>query len=147
LRCLATAVLTLLLAVTVTGESPSASRDPAFRVIVHNDVRGTQISRTLVSSIFLREALRWGDGLRIQPVDQSLRSPVRAEFSEAVLEKSIDGVQLLWTRKLAKGVIPPVVKSSDEEVIAYIARTEGAIGYVSPTVPLPPTVKALDIIE
>jgi hypothetical protein len=39
------------------------------------------------------------------------------------------------------------VKSSDEEVIAYVAKTKGSIGYVSPSASLPPTVRAVTIVD
>ena len=146
LRCFATAVLALSLATTIQGGSSAAS-ERTFQVIVHQDVQGTQIPRADLSAIFLKDALRWGDGRRVEPVDQSLRSPVRKDFSEAVLHKSVDGIQLLWSRKVTRGVMPPAVKSTDEEVIAHVAETEGAIGYVSAGLPLPPTVKVLDVIE
>lgn len=146
MRCFATAVVAFSLAVAIGGASPAAG-EASFQVIVHRDVQGTQIPRADLSAIFLKDALRWGDGRRVEPVDQSLRSPVRKDFSEAVLQKSVDGIQLLWSRKVTRGVMPPVVKSTDEEVIAHVAENEGAIGYVSAGVPLPPTVKVLDIIE
>jgi ABC-type phosphate transport system substrate-binding protein len=146
LRCFATVVLALFVGVTMAGESPAAG-DMAFQVIVHQDVQGTQIPRPILSSIFLKEALRWGDGHRVEPVDQSLRSRVRQEFSKVVLHESIDGIQMLWNRKVVKGVMPPIVKSTDEEVLAFVAQTKGAIGYVSLGVSLPSTVKVLEIVE
>jgi ABC-type phosphate transport system substrate-binding protein len=38
----------------------------------------------------------------------------------------------MWTKKsFREGLTPPAVKSGDAEVIEYIKRTPGAIGYVS----------------
>jgi ABC-type phosphate transport system substrate-binding protein len=81
------------------------------------------------------------------PVDQSLRSPVRATFSEYVLNEPLEGIHALWRRKINEGVRPPKVRSSDEEVIAFVAETKGSIGYVSLSTPLPPTVKALVLVD
>jgi hypothetical protein len=39
------------------------------------------------------------------------------------------------------------VKGSDEEVIAYVASTPGAIGYVSSVVNLPEGVKLMALVE
>jgi len=147
LRCLAAAALTFLLLVTLAGESPATAADPSFQVIVHPEVEGTQIPRTVLSSIFLKEAARWGDGRPVAPVDQSLRSPVRATFSEYVLNKPVDGVQALWHRKMIQGVRPPIVKSSDADVIAYVAKTSGSIGYVSLSAPLPATVRVVTVVD
>jgi ABC-type phosphate transport system substrate-binding protein len=44
-------------------------------------------------------------------------------------------------------VRPPAVKGSDAEVVAFVLKTEGAVGYVSKAAALPPGVKAIAIIE
>jgi ABC-type phosphate transport system substrate-binding protein len=147
LRSLVTAVLTVLLPVAVAGQSPDAAADPTFQVIVHPEVEGSQIPRAVLSAIFLKEATRWGNGRAVTPVDQSLRSPVRATFSEHVLQKPVDGIPAFWHRKMAQGVRPPIVKASDEEVIAYVAKTTGSIGYVSLSATLPETVRAVIILD
>ena len=147
MRCVAAVALTLLLLFSVAGESPATAADPTFQVIVHPEVEGTQIRREVLSSIFLREVGSWGDGGRIQPVDQSLRSPVRATFSEYVLNEPAEGIHALWRRKMNEGVKPPKVRSSDAEVIDFVAKTQGSIGYVSLSTPLPPTVRALVLVD
>jgi len=50
-----------------------------------------------------------------------------------------------WQRKMSQGVTPPPVRTTDEEVVAYVARTPGAIGYVSSAVALPETVRAIEV--
>jgi ABC-type phosphate transport system substrate-binding protein len=122
-----------------------AGADSSYRVIVHPQVKGTQIPRTALSSIFLKQAKVWGDGSAVLPVDQSVRSPVRKSFSSDVLQQGLVEVQVYWQRKMSSGVVPPPVKPSDEEVVAYVASTPGAIGYVSAGAPLPDSVKAVEI--
>ena len=39
------------------------------------------------------------------------------------------------------------MKGSDEEVIAFVAKTEGAVGYVSKAAVLPAGVKAVAVID
>ena len=147
MRRVATAVLSLLLLVSVAGASPAAAAEPTFQVIVHPEVEGTQIRRAVLSSIFLMESPNWGSGGRVRPVDQSLRSPVRAQFSEYVLNESVEAIHELWRRKMSQGVRPPKVRSSDAEVIEYVASTKGSIGYVSLSTPLPPTVRVLTLVD
>ena len=79
--CLVT--VTALLIVAATGERPAAAAEPAFQVIVHPEVAGTQISRTVLAAIF----------------------------------------------------------------VAYVAETEGAIGYVTPSAALPAAVKAIAVVD
>ncbi len=146
MRRILLAVLALIVLVAPAGESPAAA-ESGFRVIVHPSVGGARIPRQVLSSIFLRESARWENRLSVAPVDQSLNSPVRAAFSNDVLETPIEGISALWHRKMRSGVIPPPVKASDQDVIAYVAKTKGAIGYVSFAAALPSTVRPVDIID
>jgi len=54
-----------------------------------------------------------------------------------------------WQKQMfaANPLRPPAVKGSDAEVIAFVAKTEGAVGYVSKATTLPPGVKALAVID
>ena len=135
----------LALAVLVAGALPVVSADASFRVIVHPQVKGSQIPRAALTSIFLKQAPRWGDGTAVRPVDQSVRSLVRKSFSGDVLQQGIVEVQVYWQRKMTAGVVPPPVKTSDEEIVSFVASTPGAIGYVSAATALPDSVKAVEI--
>ena len=124
-------VSVLAAAVLAVGAAQVVSADAPFRVIVHPQVKGSQIPRAALSSIFLKQAPKWGDGSSVLPVDQSVRSSVRKSFSGDVLQQGIVEVQVYWQRKMATGVTPPPVKTSDEEIVSFVASTPGAIGYVS----------------
>lgn len=135
----------LALAVLAAGALPVVSADASFRVIVHPQVKGSQIPRSALTSIFLKQAPKWGDGTAVLPVDQSVRSIVRKSFSGDVLQQGIVEVQVYWQRKMSAGVVPPPVKTSDEEIVSFVASTPGAIGYVSAATALPDSVKAIEI--
>lgn len=137
----------LLVSGLAVAAVPSPAAGMAFRVIVHHEVKGARISRSVLSSIFLKQAPRWGDGRAILPVDQSVRSDVRRTFSGDVLLQGVAEVQLYWQRKMSAGVVPPPVKASDEEVVAFVAATPGAIGYVTATAPLPDSVRAIELSD
>lgn len=138
-------VSVLAAAVLAVGAAPVASADATYRVIVHPQVKGSQIPRAALTSIFLKQAPKWGDGSTVLPVDQSVRSPVRKAFSSDVLQQGLVEVQVYWQRKMAGGVTPPPVKTSDEEIVSFVASTPGAIGYVSSSTPLPDSVKMVEI--
>jgi len=142
-RVLVSFVLAAGLAVLATS-SPAAT---PFRVIVHHEVKGGKISRAALSSIFLKQAPKWGDGSVIAPVDQSVRSEVRRTFSGDVLLQGIAEVQIYWQRRMSSGVTPPPVKISDDDVVAFVGSTPGAIGYVSATTALPDTVKTIELAD
>jgi ABC-type phosphate transport system substrate-binding protein len=140
------AVLSILIVAALAGgPARVVCADARFRVIVHPSVKGTQIPRAALSSIFLKQAAKWGDGTVAQPVDQSIRSSVRMSFSADVLGQGLVEVQVYWQRQIATGRLPPPVKTSDEEIVSYVASTPGAIGYVSTETPLPDSVRPLAV--
>jgi len=124
---------------------PSVGADAGVRVIVNPQVKGNMISRAALTQIFLKQAPRYADGVTAQPVDQSVKSPVRTAFSSRVLGQAILEVQVYWHRKMSQGVTPPPVRTSDEDVVAFVAQTPGAIGYVSSVTELPETVRAIEV--
>jgi ABC-type phosphate transport system substrate-binding protein len=135
------------MAVLAAGLVPSSGADSAYRVIVHPGVKGSQIPRATLSSIFLKQAPRWGDGSPVLPVDQSMRSPIRRSFAADVLQRPLMELQIFWNRRMATGIAPPPVKQTDEEIVAFVAATPGSIGYVSSTQPLPESVRQIAIVE
>lgn len=143
-RCV---VFVAALALVAAATAPVISADAPFRVIVHPQLKGSQIHRAALSSIFLKQAPRWGDGSEVRPVDQSVRSSVRGAFCGEVHRQGIAEVQIYWQRKMARGVTPPPVKTSDQEIVAFVASTPGAIGYVSARTPLPASVKAVEMVD
>jgi ABC-type phosphate transport system substrate-binding protein len=148
LRRTSLAAVTVLALAATPIHNPVASADLSFLVVVHPATEGTQIKRQTLSSIFLKKADRWGStGLPAHPVDQSMRSPVRAAFTEQVLARPLDGIQFYWAEMIRKGVIPPPVKQSDADVIEYVASTKGAIGYVSLDAVVPSTVRTLSVTD
>jgi len=76
---------------------------------------------------------------------------VRKGFSESVLHMPVMAVVQYWGKQLAavaaSSLRPPIVKASDDEVLLYVAKTSGAVGYVSSGTALPPGVKAVTIID
>lgn len=136
-----------LLAVLAMGLAPSSGAEGRYQIIVHPGVKGTQIPRTTLSSIFQKKAPRWGDGSPVLPVDQSMRSPVRQSFAADVLQQPMVEVQMFWSRRMARGVMPPPVKQTDEDVVKFVAATPGAIGYVSSQAELPDSVRSVAVVE
>jgi ABC-type phosphate transport system substrate-binding protein len=138
---------TAALAAAVVG---TADATGPFVVIVNASVIGTNVRRADLAAVFLKKSLRWGDGSPASPVDQSSTSPVRRGFSETVLQMPVMAVVQYWGRQLASpaaSVRLPAVKESDEDVLVYVSKTSGAVGYVSTGTALPTGVKAVTIIE
>ncbi len=119
-----------------------------FQVIVHPSSTAAEMERAEVARFFLRQSLKWSDGQAVLPVDQSARSVVRDAFSKGVLKQPLPAVETYWQRQIASGrAVPPPVKTSDAEVLAYVASTPGAIGYVVGGMNLTPGVKLVKLKE
>ena len=119
-------------------------------VVVNTSVPGTSVRRADLAAVFMKKALRWGDGSPASPVDQSGTSSVRKAFSENVLQMPVTAVLQYWQRQLLSSAAAarlPTVKASDDDVLAYVAKTKGSVGYVSAGATLPPDVKAVSVVD
>jgi ABC-type phosphate transport system substrate-binding protein len=67
--------------------------------------------------------------VKLKPVDNHA---AQAEFLSKVLQLNASRYDSLWTMKSFRdGLVPPVSKAGDEEIIAFVKATPGAIGYVT----------------
>jgi ABC-type phosphate transport system substrate-binding protein len=128
-----------LVLVALAGPRPAAAAD-AFKVIVNARMTGRTVSRETLTQVYLGKAERWGDGKPVTAVDLSTTSPVRASFSQTILGMSVVSVRMYWTRTMVSDHFPPMVRSTDEDVIAFVSSRTGSVGYVSADAVLPDTV-------
>jgi ABC-type phosphate transport system substrate-binding protein len=126
-------VLLSVVAMAALLAAPSgATTQPAFRVIVNPGNPTGSIERRTVADAFLKKTTRWPDGSLIRPVDLGGQSPTRQRFSEDILGRSVSAVRSYWQQLVFSGRdLPPPELDTDEEVIRYVLRYAGAIGYVS----------------
>ena len=139
--------LVLSALIALFGATALQAQD-ALRVIVNPSVPGASIDRKALADIYLKRVSRWSSGMIIEPIDQSAGAPLRTRFSPMVFSQPTVWVTTQWLRQMTerKG-FPPAVKTSDQDVIAYVAKTKGAIGYVGVDPPLDETVKVLKFLE
>ncbi len=104
----------------------------AFQIIVNRKNPTAAVSRDLVAQAFLKRTSRWNTGAAIRPVDLDADSTTRRAFSRTVLARSVSAVRNYWRQRLFSGRdIPPPELDSDAAVARYVAKHEGAIGYVT----------------
>src|SRR5258706_9438292 len=138
----ALAVFALLLCAAAHGSAGAGD----FVVIVNAGNPVAALTRRAVSDIFLKKTTTWSDGERTKPVDLQVTSAIRESFSRAVHRRPARDLAEFWQREIFSGRgVPPPQKASEVEVIDYVARTPGAIGYVAAGIPLPPGVRAIQI--
>jgi ABC-type phosphate transport system substrate-binding protein len=96
-------------------------------VIANSDV---SVSADEVRDIFLGEK-QFAGGTKLIVIDNAA---MQSGFLSQVMHMDAAKYNGIWTKKSFRdGLTPPAVKSGDAEVIEFIKRTPGAIGYVSST--------------
>ena len=111
----------------------SASQGSAFavKVIAHSSVKVSQVTLEELKGVFLETRTSLSDGSHVEPV--LLRSgDVHDAFVRQYTGKSVAGLESYYRSLVftGKGAMPKILKS-DAEVLAYVKKTKGAIGYVS----------------
>jgi TonB family protein len=102
----------------------------SVKVVANQSIGASAISADELKSLFLEEKNSLNDGTHVEPV-LAKGGAAHEAFVKDYLGKS-DSVLQTYYRSLVfsgKGSMPKAV-GSDAEVVAYVARTRGAIGYV-----------------
>lgn len=111
------------------AEAPSA---PGYVIIVNPSNAQAAANRRFLSDVFLKKTTRWPNGEVIRPVDQDPDSAVRRKFSEEILNRSVTAVRSYWQQVIFSGRdVPPPELPSDAEVVSYVLKNAGAVGYIS----------------
>ncbi|HEV3188846.1 MAG TPA: hypothetical protein VGY54_00040 [Polyangiaceae bacterium] len=123
----------VLLGSPVAGLSADV-RGPSFQIIVHPSNTATGVEREFLADAFLKKVAAWPGGEALHPVDLAPSSPVRRAFSEEILHRSVAEVKGYWQQRIFSGRdVPPPELDADDDVIKYVLKYEGAVGYVSGT--------------
>ena len=95
-------------------------------VVIANS--GTAVTQADLRDVFTGEKQFVGS-TKLIAVDNSA---AQGEFLSKALKMDKEKYASVWTKKgFRDGLNPPAVKSGDAEVIDFVKRTPGAVGYVS----------------
>jgi len=123
-------LLTVLLAGATNGAKPGFQ---GFLVVVNEANPVSSLSRQEISDLFLKKSSEWSGLGRVLPIDQPEGSAVRESFNREIHRKSNTAVRAYWQQRVFSGRdVPPPEKDGDQEVLAYVRKNAGAIGYLSP---------------
>jgi len=112
--------------------SAVAGADDRYRVIVNPRNAVSTVERAELARLFMKKVTEWPDGTPVAAVDRERAAPVRAVFSKDVHKRDADAVAAYWATQIYSGRgAPPVIKRSDDEVLEFVRKTPGAVGYVS----------------
>src|ERR1700730_8756284 len=110
--------------------SPTASADD-IKLMANSSVKANTISAGEFKRVFLEESNSLGDGSHVEPVLEK-DGAVHKAFLREYIDKTDDDLQTYYRALVftGRGSMPKKL-ASDVEVVAYVAKTKGAIGYVS----------------
>ncbi len=107
--------------------------DGEVKVIANHSVHADSISIVELKRVYLEQTRLLGDGSHVEPVLEKGGS-THAAFLKDFLEINDDALQSYYRTLIftGKGSMPRAL-DSDNEVVAYVTKTRGAIGYVNAT--------------
>lgn len=119
-------------ALFVATWSAHAVAPASYRIVCNPANPITTIDRRLLQDAFLKRITVWPTGELIRPVDQVATASARRSFSQEVLKRPVEAVRSYWQQRIFAGrELPPPEVRSDEEVVRFVLREPGAVGYVS----------------
>jgi hypothetical protein len=132
MRRLAAFALVVAASLSTRDAAHAQSKTPAYRVIVNPKNPSVAVERKFVEDAFLKKTTSWSNGWTIHPVDQSPSAPPRKPFSDEVLHRTVAEVKSYWQQAIFAGRdVPPPELANDDDVVKYVLKHEGAIGYVT----------------
>ena len=89
---------------------------------------GTTLTAADVREVYVGEK-QFAGSVKLVPVDNTA---AQEQFLAKVLNLDKAKYAALWTKKgFRDGLNPPPVKSGDNDVLEFVKRTPGAVGYVN----------------
>jgi ABC-type phosphate transport system substrate-binding protein len=122
------AVVTLLLFGSMA--IPDAAQAEVI-IIANASVNIDGITKDKLKAIFTGQQVTWSDGKSIKPVLLS-DGDLHKEFVRGYVGKTTNQFQNYWRKMIFTGQgIQPRAFASEQDVVDYVAETQGAIGYIS----------------
>jgi hypothetical protein len=134
----------LLLAAALWSSASVAARAADVKIIANASVKAAAVSVEEIRGVFLVTKTSLSDGSHVEPVLLKTGAAHEA-FVKQYLGKTDAGLENYYRSLVFTGRgLMPTTLASDQVVIEYIAKTKGAVGYVS-AVMNTPGVKTLEV--
>ena len=122
----------IFLIATVVGICAAVTASAAdIKVIANPNVGASSVSADELKGVFLATKTSLSDGSHVEPVLEK-DGPVHEAFVKEYLGKTDSALQTYYRSLVFTGKASmPKTLAADAEVVAYVAKTKGAVGYVS----------------
>lgn len=113
----------------ITGGAVNFADAGEMYVITNKAVPDSSLSQAELKNIFLGKKVRWADNQRIDCVAQK-DTPCHESFLQNYVQKNPFQFNNYWKKQIFTGKgQPPRTFATEQELIDYVSRTSGAIGY------------------
>ena len=107
------------------------ARAAEVKVIANSSVGASSVSSDEIKNVFLENTSSLADGSHVQPV-LAKGGAAHEAFLKQYLGKTDSALQMYYRSLVFTGKASmPNQLGSDADIVAYVAKTKGAIGYVS----------------
>ena len=139
------AILIFILIITVFGIRPASAAEIIF--IGNPSIVPTSLTRKEIKDIFLGKQRRWSDNKEIELA--LLKDPnAYPAFVKKYTNRSTSQYRNWWREKLFSGQgRMPQSFDSEIQMMAFIAETEGAIGFVTGKIPAQSNLKRIQVTD
>jgi hypothetical protein len=109
----------------------TAAAKDEIAIIVASDAAHPPLNLGILRDIYLKKIFVDSNGRPFIPVNLPPDNPLRRGLAQALFNKSSRQLQDYWNQRYFQGVTPPYVLHSQEAVVQFVAKTQGAIGYIA----------------
>ena len=103
-------------------------------IIAHPDVPVDSLTKNKLLDLYTGDVKKWKNNQRIVAFDLKPKLEIRNEFYR-LLGKTSSRMKSIWLKKMLAGEgDPPAALESETSILQKIARTPGAIGFVSESI-------------
>ena len=110
----------------------AACADNEIAVIVARDTPDFKLNAAMLRDIYLKKIFLDDHDQEFIPLNLPPDHTLRRAFSLALFNKGAQELQNYWNQRYFHGITPPYVLASPQAVVQFVAKTPGAIGYVTP---------------
>lgn len=124
--------LSLVLVLLMSGAVLEAGE---ILIIANPGVPQDSLDRAVVSDVFKGDKTQWDNGSKINVV-MLKEGSVHEAFVRDIVGTTPEKLRDLWKKAIFTGIgTAPRILKTEKDVVKAVAETEGAVGYVSRSVP------------
>ncbi len=105
----------------------SVSLASEYVVIANKTMKN--ISKAQIKAIYLKK-ITVIDEITVVPLSLPARDSLRKKFEQDILKMNFSRLKFYWAKQHYKGLRPPISMKSQQSILSFVKKVEGAIGYI-----------------